>query len=165
MIILTVTIPGSPVAKGRPRASVVDGRVHVRSPKKSASWETHAAWLMSNAKQGICHEGPVSVVIEAVKQRPSGGGYPSRKMDPDGECLRVRKPDLDNVAKAVLDALEKSGVIANDIQVAELHATNLWARRGCAGEVRVSVSLPEQARPTTPKTYAAQILIEPGEEG
>jgi Holliday junction resolvase RusA-like endonuclease len=147
MVILTCTIPGNPVAKGRPRSSVVNGRVHVRSPQKSASWETHASWVMSNARQGICHEGPVAVFIEAVKQRPSSGGYPSRKMDPDGECYRCRKPDVDNVAKAVLDALEKSGIIANDLQVCDLHVLNLWAGRGCAGEVRVSVSLPSVDEP------------------
>lgn len=140
MTLLAVIIPGDPVAKGRPRAfTAVGGHTRMYTPKPTVRWESHAAFMMANAAQHRGYEGPVRVVVDACKSRPKSGGYPARKMDPDGECWRTKKPDADNVFKAVADALEKSGVIVNDKQIAEIRVRSLWASRGKPGSVSVMV--------------------------
>lgn len=48
-----------------------------------------------------------------------------------------RKRDLDNVLKAILDALEKGGAFRDDAQVVDLHALKLPPRPG--GEVLVRI--------------------------
>jgi Holliday junction resolvase RusA-like endonuclease len=49
----------------------------------------------------------------------------------------AQKPDLDNVLKAVCDALEKAGVIEDDKQIAVHHASKVWAAAGEAPAVHV----------------------------
>lgn len=48
-----------------------------------------------------------------------------------------RRRDLDNILKAVLDALVHAGVLQDDSQVAELHAVRREARRPGRVEIRV----------------------------
>jgi Holliday junction resolvase RusA-like endonuclease len=50
-----------------------------------------------------------------------------------------QKPDLDNVLKAVCDALEKAGVIEDDKQIAVHHASKVWAAAGEAPAVHLRV--------------------------
>lgn len=54
-----------------------------------------------------------------------------------------RKRDLDNVLKAILDALEKGGAFRDDAQVVDLHALKLEPRPG--GEVLVRIDGAEVA--------------------
>jgi len=42
-------------------------------------------------------------------------------------------PDLDNLAKLVLDAIQDTGLLANDSQVAELNLAKAWSSQGQAG--------------------------------
>ena len=59
---------------------------------------------------------------------------------PDGPLWRTVKPDVDNVAKAVLDALVNARVIEDDTQVVALHAYSLSTGRGQQEGVEVQVS-------------------------
>jgi Holliday junction resolvase RusA-like endonuclease len=54
-------------------------------------------------------------------------------------CYRRQKPDVDNIAKAVLDALVTAGVLVDDSQVCVLHIGRVVtdARRPARVEVRV----------------------------
>ncbi len=141
MTLVECTLPGDPHPKGRPRASLRGGNVHMRTPAATKAWEAKAAWLLRSASVGVALSGPVRLYVDAIKSRPSGGGYPSRQMDPEGLCWRARKPDLDNVVKAVADALEKAGIIRNDSQIADVQCRSLWAPRGAAGCVVVRLEI------------------------
>jgi Holliday junction resolvase RusA-like endonuclease len=114
---LSVTIPGPPHGKGRPR--VVDGVAH--TPKATKDWERHACSCFANAWGGMPHPGPLRVVVRSVKAR--------RKTDPKtgGRFLSTVKPDLDNVVKAVLDAMERAGLFTGDQVVAMISASKWHA--------------------------------------
>lgn len=110
--VLAVRVPGDPVGKGRPRASR-QGRVY--TPGKTRAWERDAADLIGARWHGLEPlDEPVAVTVRAVKARP-------KRITAPGRQLRTTKPDLDNVIKAAIDALEKGGAVVNDTRVAILH--------------------------------------------
>src|SRR5690606_37139996 len=116
-----VTIPGKPLAQGRPRGTVVNGRVRMYDPKASRDWQGSATWLMVEAAKRsgwkLTHE-PVAVVIHAIFPCPKGD---YRKGDPRPRRWHTKRGgDADNIAKAVLDA--GNGVLwHDDCQVANLN--------------------------------------------
>jgi Holliday junction resolvase RusA-like endonuclease len=135
VILLDVSIPGDPVGKGRPRVvRLKSGKTLAFTPNKTASWQQKACWCFRGQWKGEPFREPVSLTMLAVKSRPK---RLMRKKDQDGLIVRPAKPDCDNVAKAVMDALETSGVLLNDIQVVELHAFSYYAEKGGAPRVEV----------------------------
>jgi len=81
-------------------------------------------------------EGPVSVEIVATFTRPASE---CRKRDPRPAEPRAKKPDAENVAKCVLDAL--TGLAwTDDAQVARLLVTKLTGAQGEAPGLLVRVT-------------------------
>jgi Holliday junction resolvase RusA-like endonuclease len=114
-LVLSCSIDGEPRGKERAR-STRSGRHY--TPNKTKSWEHMASIIMRNSYRGeqIKNE-PLLLIVDAVKSR--------RKSDKVKErFLRRVKPDIDNVIKAVADALEKSGVIKNDALIAQVISTS-----------------------------------------
>ena len=144
---LTLSIPGEPVAKGRPKASVWAGRVHMRTPEKTATWEAGASMLMRNAWGGQAPLAvPVVVEVQAVASRPMamlpkamGGSAPASRPPPEDRCWRQTKPDGDNVIKAVADALVKAGVLRDDVHVVRWVVESRYAALGEGPAVEVVV--------------------------
>ena len=134
MTIFTFTIPGPPVGKGRPRL----GRGgHVYTPAKTAAYEKKVRVLALAALGGRCSlaKGPVGVTI--VLQVPWPQRVPKRLREAyrDEGCFFVGRPDLDNCAKAILDAM--NGVIyLDDAQVSQLQ---IQRYRGPIAQVTVTV--------------------------
>ena len=138
-------LSGEPQGMGRPRAVRRGAHVGVYTPGKSAEWTALAvAEIQAQGIEAPMAGLPVEVRIEARFSRPKrliprsmgGSGPKSTPVDPP----HVSKPDVDNVAKAVLDALVRAGALADDRQVVHLDA----AKRYCdlSGElpgVRVEV--------------------------
>lgn len=94
-------VPGEPQGKARPRFTRV-GRTY--TPKKTADYEAQikAAFLDADGKYT---EYPVSVRITAMYSTPKSASKEKRKKMMLGEILPTKKPDLDNIAKVVCDAL------------------------------------------------------------
>lgn len=133
---LSLFIPGEPVAKGRPRASIQGGKIHMRTPRATRAYERRireavaAELIMSGLRQP--HILPVRLTVEAT--------YPYRKSAPTGWTAKAwrearidkytvpkhTKPDLDNITKAVLDGVQGGGWIKDDGQVVDLRAKKQW---------------------------------------
>jgi Holliday junction resolvase RusA-like endonuclease len=137
----TCVIPGVPIGKGRPRASARHGRVFMRTPEKTAKWEAFAAETMRMRWMCPMLESPVSVAIVAVFPRPQRLVCKhKRACGCTGERVpHVARPDADNVAKAVCDALEKAGVLKNDSQVWSVTAVKMIAGAKEQPHVQVTV--------------------------
>jgi len=136
-----ISIPGQPVGKGRPRVVRNQGKVRAYTPKKTEDWTAYAVTLLLNNRQPEWpHTVPVSVAILAIGKRPK---RLMRKKDPEHCIWRPTKPDADNVAKAVLDALVKAGVIRDDVQVCLLSVRSLYAEKDGSPSVEVSVRVLE----------------------
>ena len=105
---MTAWIEGVPVAKARPRVTMVGGKARAYTPKKSADWEREIQ------RQVDCPltEGPIMLTVVCrvpIPQSWSG----KRKADAEaGLIWPTSRPDVDNYAKAVMDAL--NGIAYND---------------------------------------------------
>lgn len=110
-------VPGRPAPQGSKRH--VGGGVMVESSKAVAPWRTTVAWHAAQAHALAPLDGPLAVRIEFVMPRPSG--CPKRTTP-----AAVKRPDVDKLARAVLDALS-AVVWRDDSQVVDLHASKRLA--------------------------------------
>lgn len=108
-----VTIPGEPIAKGRPRFG--NGRTY--TPKATLEAEEHVGWLMkaTGAQVDASSRFHVGIVVKSKKA----------------------KADLDNILKLILDA--GNGVIWNDdSQVVSFTAFRSFDLCACGPQTVVS---------------------------
>jgi Holliday junction resolvase RusA-like endonuclease len=110
---ISFIIPGQPVAKGRPRL----GRGRVYTPAKTVAYEKVVALAAKAAMRGnMPITGAVSVGIKFFLARPKS----NKSTEP------VVKPDIDNLAKSVCDAL--NGIVwKDDSQIVQAKITKEWA--------------------------------------
>lgn len=135
MTLLDCTILGEPVGQGRPRAVRSPFGVRMHPPKKSAEWQALAAQQFAAEWRRAPHTDACRLVVEAVNARSKS----VPKYLGQGRRWRVGKPDLDNVIKAVADALVQGGVLRDDTLVAEIQAVSLVAAADEAPSTRVRV--------------------------
>jgi Holliday junction resolvase RusA-like endonuclease len=101
---MKIFIPGEPIAQPRVKVSTKGGfaRAYVDAKHPIHAYKQAIRLAYVNAG-GEVLEGPVSVRIVCWFKRPASH---SKKRREHGEP-KVSKPDLDNLAKAVLDALNE----------------------------------------------------------
>jgi len=117
------TVPGKPFAKQRPRFSRKSGRAF--TPKETVSFEqTVAAIAAQHFPQPIT--GPVRVWITAVFEMPAS--WSREKRDAHNGQPHTQRPDLDNIAKAITDGLNRIA-FADDSQIALLRVRKLWGEQ------------------------------------
>lgn len=137
---VVVVIPGEPVAQGRPRFVRSVGRAF--DPPKSREWKAFAAALMRDAcPQPFPPDVPLHLEVTAVWRCPSSD---ARKREPRPLRWRSKRPDVDNILKAVADS--GNGVLwVDDAQIAKATVRKVTAEQGAPGHVRVAVSVLEEA--------------------
>ena len=116
-----IIVPGNPVAQPRHRVSSIGGRTRTYLPSKHPVHAFKQAIKMI-AAMGPVYEGPVSVHIEAFFGVPKS--WSQKKRDAYFCKSHTQKPDADNVAKAVLDALCDHW--KDDCQVFRLEVVKFW---------------------------------------
>lgn len=110
------TVLGEPVPQPRPRVSTRGGFARAYVPAKHSVHAYRHAIQVAAIDAGLRNDsGPVSVVIEAVWARPKSH-MTKKGVKPDAPQLP--RPDVDNVAKAVLDAI--GPILGDDSKVARL---------------------------------------------
>ena len=122
-------VPGAPIGKGRPRAARRGAGVVMFTPEKTAGYEALVAATASNAmraKAGPLFTGPLEAVLEMRIPIPVSLSKAHKAAALAGTELPTSKPDIDNVAKAILDAC--NGVVfRDDAQVVMLVATKAFS--------------------------------------
>lgn len=119
---VTFWLDGEPVAKARPRMTRSG---HVYTPDKTTKAENaiRRAW---QEKRGEMIEGPVAVSIVFMLKMPVNWSKAKKLMAQDQEVLPCKKPDVDNLVKTVMDALNELAW-NDDKQVVELSARKVYA--------------------------------------
>lgn len=137
-----------PRGQGRPRIGVVAGHGIAFKDAKSREHESTlramcAPFRPTNAQgNAVQLEGPLQVVVVAVMPRPADLQKVSAKtgapLRPVNSRWDTRKPDVDNIAKGILDAMQDWWV--DDKQVSALIAIKRLAAFGEAPHYSVMVS-------------------------
>ena len=101
------TVYGTPVGKGRPKFSTFNGHATAYTPAKTVNYEN----LVKLSYQQQCNnkpyekDVPLKAEIAAYFPIPKSASKKKRQMMLDGQNRHTKKPDTDNIVKAVLDAL------------------------------------------------------------
>lgn len=119
---LAFTVPGQGVPQGSKNAYRRGDRiVLVESSSRLPAWRSQ---VVEQASRAIEHsvgefpiDGPVQVWVTFSLKHPKRNGTP----------WPTKRPDVDKLARAVLDALTIAGVFGDDSQVVHLTARKVWA--------------------------------------
>lgn len=128
MITLRFTIPGEPRGKGRPRfGRTAHGHVRTYTDDKTASYENLVRYAAAKALGQIRPtDRPVEMTVMVRLAPPASASKRQRAEMLSGERSPTKKPDLDNVVKAVMDGC--NGVaFADDKQIVSLVASKVYA--------------------------------------
>lgn len=129
---ITFFVEGDPKAQPRPRATVGKTRAHVYNPRTNLEWR---ARVRVEAKRCVDNERPkkgeaVSVRFTFYLRRPKSH-YDADGSVKDGEgapAYHTCKPDVDNLAKPVLDEIKNVGLLHDDAQVVKLTVVKKWSK-------------------------------------
>ena len=134
---IEIIIPGEPQGKARPRVTVRGGYAHAYTPEKTAQYEAHIRQCYWQKYRDAYKyvEKPVRVEVEAVFGIPKSASRTKRQDMLDGIIKPTKKPDADNILKAVCDALN-SLAWGDDAQVTSVKIIKVYGDEPC---VRVRI--------------------------
>ena len=117
------SVPGVQ-GKSRPRFARQGMHVQTYTPDKTRAYEQAVALAYTSAG-GRLIDGPVALQLTAFQALPKRATKAQRAAAERGEIYPIRKPDLDNIIKIVLDALN-GAAYTDDKQVVRLDARKLY---------------------------------------
>ncbi len=124
---ITFEVRGAPVAKGRARIGrMANGRPIAFTPAATRKFE---AVVRLNAQQAMAEraplDGPLSVSVLAVLPIPQSWSKKKQEAARSGEVRPTSRPDVDNYAKAAIDACNEV-VFHDDAQVVDLSVRKVY---------------------------------------
>jgi Holliday junction resolvase RusA-like endonuclease len=123
---ITFSVPGDPVPQPRPRVSTVGGFGRAYVPKTHPVHAYRQAVALAARAAGLVQAtAPVSVIVDAVFARPKSH---LTKSGVKASAPALPRPDVDNLGKAVLDALQE--VMGDDTNVSRLLVEKSWGTEG-----------------------------------
>lgn len=134
-----ITVPGEPIARPRQRVGVLHGHARTFTDTKHPVHAYKAAIRLAwQASGGLLSDGPVVMRIDAVFPRPKAKVWKTKLMP---SYPHTSKPDFDNVAKAVLDALNGLG-FRDDSQVYQCTVTKRVASGDEQPRTEIEITTP-----------------------
>lgn len=118
-------VPGKVIGKGRPRLNTYTGIVY--TPTKTKDYETliEQYFLLKYPKFKIL-EGRIKVNIVAYFSIPKTTNKTNKKEMLDDNISPTKKPDIDNIVKAVLDSMNKFA-FKDDNQITSLEVEKKYS--------------------------------------
>jgi Holliday junction resolvase RusA-like endonuclease len=126
-------VEGIPKAQPRARAYSRGGHIRMYNPDGADKWKT-AVKAQSNFK-GCTIIDPIELHLEFKINRPKSHYKSNGQLKiTSPRILHDQKPDADNLAKAVMDALSETKIWDDDDQVCDLRVIKNWVSQdGIAG--------------------------------
>lgn len=126
------TIPGQPVAKGRPKVT----RWGAYTPEKTVNYENLVKFSYIGEHKGKeILEDYLAIEIKFYFKIPKSTSKKKRKQMIEGKIMHNKRPDIDNCIKSITDALNEIAY-KDDNQIVEIHAYKYYSE-----EPRAEVSI------------------------
>ena len=132
-------VAGIPKAQPRVKAFVRGGHAGVYTPDSAETWKQAVRSNATVVAPESILTGPIRVELDFFLPRPKAHLGKDGLPKPKSPVWHCKKPDLDNLIKAVTDAItDTQRVWLDDSQICEITATKTYAmsRSGCS--VRIS---------------------------
>lgn len=131
--IIQLAIPGEPQGKQRAKAARIGkgptAYIKTYTPEKTVNYETYIKELFAiKYPDFIPVESELKMELQAWLMIPASASKKKRKLMQDLALKPGKRPDVDNVLKVVMDALEKLAY-KNDSQIVEAHLYKFYAER------------------------------------
>lgn len=134
--IISITVPGIPVAKGRPKLSTRGGFARAYTPAKTRRYED---LIRCEAANAMGDRPPlteaVAMIVTAYVAPPKALSKKKRQDALDGVLKPVTRPDADNYAKAALDGC--NAIIFRDDSL----VTDLIVRKRYSERPRLTITI------------------------
>lgn len=138
-----VLISGNPQGKGRPRVGKRGKHVVMFTPKETVEYEARIAAEAALSMQQACLEiirGPVELKLEIFMPIPASYSKGKATRCRAGQVVPTKKPDIDNIIKAVCDAF--NGVVwVDDTQVTDLVVSKRFGDEPCVLAIVTALDL------------------------
>lgn len=117
---------GNPKGQPRPRAFAFHGKARVFDPGTAEGWKSCVAEAAKPHLPEKPIETPVKMWVRFYMPRPKKH-FNKTGLRPDAPEFFTGKPDADNLAKAVMDALTILGMWRDDSLVYDLRAEKIYS--------------------------------------
>lgn len=132
-------VVGAPVGKRRPKFSTIHGYAQALKPKEDVIYENLVKIMFQQSKPNnySLFNKPIKMNIEAYFAIPKSFSKVKQSQALEGKLLPLTKPDADNIAKIICDALNDVAY-KDDTQIVELSIIKRYAM-----EPKVKITLDE----------------------
>lgn len=124
---ITLEIPGTPVGKGRPKFTMVNGYPMAYTPAATRDYENKVKYCFLN----YCEERNEEIMLEGFLGANITAYFPipkslsKKKQAAMNLQPHATKPDADNLAKSILDGLSGK-MFHDDSQIVSLHVEKYY---------------------------------------
>ena len=131
--ILSCWVDGHPKAQPRVKAFRRGAHAGVYDPGTADNWKLAVAAAVKAAWNKEQHTGPLRLTLRFMMPRPKAHFGKSGQIKETAPHYQTSKPDLDNLAKAVMDALTQLQVWKDDSQIVQLWVSKPYTEKqaGC----------------------------------
>ena len=125
--VVAFVVPGEPQGKGRPRIGKMGQHARMFTPAKTAAYEGLVAHAAQQAMRGaVPFDRPCRIELDVLCTVPASWSAKKRAQALAGAIRPTKKPDADNVLKAVCDGM--NGVVwRDDVQAVEVVLRKAYA--------------------------------------
>ena len=125
---ISFTVSGIPIGKGRPKFSTVNGRAMAYTPTKTVNYETLVKLSYQQQCGGKMYDKDTPLSIDIMAHFPIPKSVSKKKADMmrAGTIRPTKKPDSDNIIKAICDALNGIAYY-DDAQIVEVTAWKYYS--------------------------------------
>ena len=128
-MIIELTIPGNPQGKQRPKAKRMGQFTGIYTPEKTVNYETYLKELfVAKYPDFMPLAGPLMLQFTAYVSIPTSTSQKRKALMLEGGIIPEKKPDIDNILKIIMDALE-SVAYKRDSQIAIVIISKLYSER------------------------------------
>lgn len=134
-MIISLSLPLQPVACPRPRVSKF-GTYYPKTYKdfvKRASAFIEASY---SDQKGLLDDEPLEVACTFVFNRPD---YMHTKKYPAGRVAHTKRPDVDNLVKAINDVLQATGIIKDDSRIYYLSSKKYYSAKEEGPSINIEI--------------------------